>query len=213
VNGNLRKSGKVLIFPWGSGFLNAAHQPDASAVEELTGIAVEPHALTAEQGIITRTDAVHPLTADWPSGTTLNARSRYNITPQLPMFAVNDPKAVTLGRFGDGSAALAVKKIGDSYSLFCAAPQLSPALLRSICKARGVHVFVDNDHDFVATDGNFLGLHSASGELKTVRLPEKVAKAVDHFTGRTVAENTDTLKIQLKDDETVILRLFYPEGK
>ena len=213
VNTKLRRDGKILVFPWGSGFLNAAHRPDAASVEEATGIAVTKHPIQAADGTITRTDAVHPLTAAWEKGATLGARTRYNITKQLPMFAVNDPKAVVLGRFGDGSAALAVKKVGNSYSLFCAAPQISPALLRSLCKARGVHVFVNNDWDFVATDGNFMSIHSAAGGKKTVALPEKVAKAVDWFTGRTAAENTDRLELTLRDDETVILRLYYDEEK
>jgi len=42
-----------------------------------------------------------------------------------------------------------------------------------------------------------------------VNLPEKIVKAVDWFTGKVLAENTNTLKLRLRDDETVVLKLEY----
>lgn len=209
VNRKLRRNGNVLIFPWGSGFLNSKHQPDRASVEQLTGIKVAPHRLDRKHGGITRTAATHLLTSSWDKNATVAMRNRYNITPQLPMFVVADHAAQVWGKFGDGSDALAVKKVGDSYSVYCAAPDFSAGLLRSICRAKQVHCFVDNGYDFVATDGNFLSIHSGAGGMKTVNLPEKIVKAVDWFTGKVLAENTNTLKLRLRDDETVVLKLEY----
>jgi len=209
LESKLRRNGNVLIFPWGSGFLNSRHQPDRASVEQLTGIKVAPHRLDRQNGGITRTGATHFLTASWDKNATVSMRSRYNINPHLPMFTVADNEAQVLGKFGDGSDALAVKKVGDSYSVYCAAPDFSAGLLRSICRAKNIHCFVDNGYDFVATDGNFLSIHSGAGGVKTVKLPEKIVRAVDWFTGKVLAENTDELKIPLRDDETVVLKLEY----
>lgn len=209
VNSKLRRNGNVLIFPWGSGFLNSSHQVDGNAVTALTGIKVKPHRIAPADGTVTNTGARHELTRNWAADAVLNNRNRYNMIKKLPNFVADDPEAVVLGRFADQSNALAVKKVGDSYSIYCAAPSISPELLRSICKAQKVHVYTDKSYDIVASDGNFLGIHSAAGGVKTVRLPEKVLRAVDWFTGEVLAENSDTLKINLRDDETVIMQLFY----
>ena len=99
-----------------------------------------------------------------------------------------------------------MKNIGGADNILLMTPAISIDLLHSVCKAANIHIYSKNDYDFVATDGNFMGIHSAAGGMKTVPLPEKVKKAVDFFTGEVVAENTDKLEVMLQDDETKILQ-------
>lgn len=209
VNSKLRNKGKVLIFPWGSGFLNARHEVDAASVEELTGVRVSPAAVSAKNGAIKVNSGAHKLLGAMKNGSFISARHRYNITSDLPMFKIDDPAAVIGGYFGDGKAALAVKKVGDSYSVVVLGPDFSGDLLRSVCKAKNIHIYSDNGYDFVATDGNFLSIHSAAGGRKRVPLPEKVKQAVDFFSGKVVARNTNVLDVVIRDDETLVLRLEY----
>ena len=207
LNAKLRKPGKVLIFPWGNGFLNEQHQVDSAAVEKLTGIRVTPHSVKPLDARITVNPAAHTLLAAMKDQSIIGARQRYNVLPQLPMFKVNDPQAAVAGYFGDGAPALAVKEVNGSHSIVMFTPDFSAELLRSVCKARNIHIYAENGSDFVMTDGNFLGIHSAAGGKKRIPLPEKVKRAVDHFTGETVARNSNMLEVMLKDDQTRIFRL------
>ena len=209
IDRRLRKKGKVLIFPWGSGFLNDKHEVDPAAVEKLTGIKVAPVTLDSNQAVVTVSGNSHKLLRNIKKGQQIAARQRYNIVPGLPMFKVVDPQAYAAGKFGDGSVALAIKEYGGATSVFCGTSDFSAELLRSICQACKIHVFSQNGYDFVASEGNFLSIHSGVGGMKIIPLPEKVRRAVDHFTGEVVAADADVLNIPLRDDETRVFRLEY----
>ncbi len=209
IDRRLRKKGKVLIFPWGSGFLNDRHEVDPGAVEKLTGIKVAPVTVDSNQAVVTVTGNSHKLLRNVKKGQLIAARQRYNIASGLPMFKVVDPQAYAAGKFGDGSVALAIKEYGGATSVFCGTSDFSAELLRSICNACNIHVFSQNGYDFVASDGNFLSIHSGAGGMKKIPLPEKVRRAVDHFTGEVVAVDADVLNIPLRDDETRVFRLEY----
>ena len=206
VNTRLRKPGKVLIFPWGSGFLNEHNEVDPEEMEKLTGIKTVRHSVFGDKAMIKVRNKAHALLANMKKRFVIGARQRYNITDKLPMLKINDKTAVIGGTYGDGAPALAVKNVGGADSVVVLTSDFSAELLRSICKAKNIHVYSDNGYDFVMTDGNFLGIHSAAGGAKVIPLPEKVKKAVDFITGEVVAENAKVLKIQLRDDETRIFK-------
>ena len=125
------------------------------------------------------------------------------------MFKITDKEAFIAGKNGDGAAALAVKEYKGATSILCNTPDFSAALLRALCKAVKIHVFAENNSDFVASDGNYLSVHSAAGGEKVIPLPEKIRTATDIFTGETVAGDTDVLKVPLQDDETRVFKLDY----
>lgn len=206
VNSRLRKPGKVLIFPWGSGFLNEHNEVDPAEVKKLTGMSVAPISIEGSKAQITMKPEAHKLFAAVDKSKKIGSRQRYNVTASLPMLKIVDKNAVVAGRFDDGSAALAVKNIGGADNILLMTPGISIDLLHSICKAANIHIYSTNGYDFVATDGNFMGIHSAAGGVKRVPLPEKVKKAVDFFTGEVVARDTDKLEVMLQDDETKILQ-------
>lgn len=206
VESKLRKPGKVLIFPWGSGFLNGQNEVDPAEFEKLTGIKAVLHSIDSEKAMISVDTQAHRLLKNMKQNAVIGARQRYNITPQLPMLKVADPQAVICGKFGDGSAAMAVKNVNGAENIVLLTGDFSADLLRSICKEKNIHIYSGNGYDFVATDGNFMGIHSAVGGVKSIPLPEKVKKAVDFITGEVVAENTDKLEVVLQDDETKILQ-------
>ena len=204
INTKLRRNGNLLIFPWGNGFLNSAHQVDPQAVEQLTGIKVKadyPSATVREINIVP--GAVAPALDNAKIG----SRDRYNMTAELPVFVSADKQAKVLGRFADGGAALVRKNFGHYETVLGAVGNLTPALVREFCRSKGVHVYVDNDYDFVATEGNYLSVHSGAGGKKQVLLPEKIAGLRNVESGEVLPVNGKVAIIPLVDDETAVFEI------
>jgi len=207
IERKLKKNHNVIVWMWGDGFLDENCRLSATAIEQNTGFAVKQILDAKMVRQITIADADHPFIAGMQGRTVLH-RTSENYNPEIPVFCVNDDKATVLGTFPDGSTALAVKHDSQSASVYCAVHSIPPEFLRNVLRSRGVHIFADNDHDYVYTDGNYLALHSGGGGHKTVPLPEKVRQVYDVFREKTVAEDTDNLEFDLEDDETAIFKLF-----
>ena len=68
---------------------------------------------------------------------------------------------------------------------------------------------MNNNYDFVATDGNYLSIHSGMSGKKSIALPEKVRKVYDVFKEKVIAENVDKIEVDIDDNETAIFKLEY----
>jgi hypothetical protein len=78
-----------------------------------------------------------------------------------PLFAADDAKPdEVLATYPDGSAAIAMRRVGSDVSLFVGAPGLTPELLRVAADKGGVHLFTRTDCNVYA-NGPFLALHGA----------------------------------------------------
>jgi hypothetical protein len=80
--------------------------------------------------------------------------------PVTPLFAAADAlPEETLAAYPDGSAAIALRKSGDGWSLFVGAPGLTPEVLRLVARKAGAHLFTETDCNVYA-NGPILGLHA-----------------------------------------------------
>jgi hypothetical protein len=147
-----------------------------------------------------------PYTTDMANAS-VAAKYRYNCDADIPYFVLNDPQADILAKFTSGEPVLGVKKVRGATSIYAALPAIPARMFRNIYREAGVHTYVDNDHDFVSTDGNFLSLHSGVGGEKTIRLPEKVAKIIDVHSGKVIAENSNMIKFNLRANGTAIFEI------
>ena len=207
IERKLKKNNNVIVWMWGDGFLDENCKLSEKAVEQNTGFAVKQVTDAKMVRQIRIANANHPFIAGM-QGKTVAHRTSENCNPEIPFFCVNDANATVLGTFPNGSTALAVKQDKQSTSVYCAVHSIPPEFLRNVLKSCGVHIFADNNHDYVYTDGNYLAVHSGGGGRKTIPLPEKVKKVYDVFHEKVVAENTDSIVFDLEDDETAIFKLF-----
>jgi len=123
-----------------------------------------------------------------------------------PIFYADDPDARVAGRLVDGNRpGLVVKKMDGWTSIYSGAMQLPPALMRAIARSGGVHIWIETD-DALYTDGQFAGVHAATDGEKRLNLPT-ACKVGDAISGRPVAVNGQTVTLNMKRAETILLRL------
>ncbi len=207
VHNRLHSKGKTLLWRWGDGYLDKYNNLSAAAVEELTGFKVKPFQVPGKMLPLAMVNKeVAPYTSGM-KGSTVSGRYRYNVVPALPYFTLDDPQAKILANFTSGEPVLGVKKVRGATSIYAALPAIPSRMIRNIYRAAGVHTYVNNDHDFVSTDGNFLSLHSGVGGKKTVCLPEKVAQVKDLHSGKIVAENSNVLRFDLRANGTALFEI------
>lgn len=183
--------GGVRLWSYAPGlFEDSQASPDA--MRQLTGFALKP---------------VAPPKA-WATPTTLGRRlglRPFGVDgPVKPLFAATDATAAeTLARYPDGSAAIALRKTPDGFSLFAGAPGLTPELLRLAARKAGVRLFTQTDCNVYA-NGPFLVLHGAQDGPVTVNTG-KAGAVYDVLTGRKIGVGPQ-LPLPLKRGETRVLR-------
>ena len=198
----LRAQGKTLIFLYAAGAL-----PDsgvnADGMEKFTGIRTRLIRQQAAQTIRLRTGR-HPFVAGL-EGKTFGL----GLAPD-PFFEVDDPEAEILGNIiigGRKFPALAVKQIGDSQSVYCAIPFLSRNILRNIFRASGVHIYLENNEDVLFASSGLIGLHTAKGGMKELRLPESAAKITQLLPERKEFPAGKEIRFRAKPAETALFKL------
>lgn len=80
------------------------------------------------------------------------------------------------------------------------------ARLREVARQAGVHLYGETEEPVYAAEG-FLAAHSASGGARTYRLPRRVARVRELFTGALVAEDVDAFTDTLAAPDTRLYRL------
>ena len=198
----LRAQGKTLIFLYAAGAL-----PDsgvnADGMEKFTGIRTRLIRQQADQTIRLRTG--RPPFIAGLEGKTFGLGLAAD-----PFFEVDDPEAEILGNIiigGRKFPALAVKQIGDSQSVYCAIPFLSRNILRNIFRASGVHIYLENNEDVLFASSGLIGLHTAKGGMKELRLPESAAKITQLLPERKEFPAGKEIRFRAKPAETALFRL------
>ncbi|MBR2425151.1 MAG: beta-galactosidase, partial [Lentisphaeria bacterium] len=110
----------------------------------------------------------------------------------------------TLATYQDGSAGVAMTKVGKSKSIFCGVPKLSADFLRSLAADAGVWIF-SNDEDILFANDAFIAVHAAQGGKKILNF-KKPVDIVDIFSREKVAEKVKKYEFDLKILET---KIFY----
>lgn len=199
IHAKLRRSGATALFVYAAGYLGSEGEP-RETMRQLTGIRIAASDVEGKPQVLL--EEADPLAEIWPVGKPLGAKQ----LTVAPMFHVEDPQARVIGRLVDsGQPGLVAKRMDGWTSIYSAAIELPPALIRGIARSAGVHIWIDSD-DALYTDGEFVGVHAAGDGEKILRLPV-AAGVVDAVSGQPVTSENSTVRISLKRSETVLLRL------
>jgi hypothetical protein len=128
-----------------------------------------------------------------------------------PVFFVDDPQALVLGRLSHGGqAGFAVRDHGDWRSVYLAMLNFGPALFRNLARYAGVHVWCETD-DVVRANRSLLCLHTASAGDKTVNLPAP-AHVTDLWTGERTGKPLGAISLSTPGYRTWFWRTEYAGG-
>jgi hypothetical protein len=199
IHAKLRHNGATALFVYAPGYLSSQGE-SLEAMQALTGIKLAKEDREGRPQILL--DAADPWAQGLPADKPLGAE---HLTV-APRFYATDPQARVAGRLIDGGQPGLVAKKQDGWtSIYSAAMQLPSGLIRSLARSAGVHVWLESD-DALYTDGQFLGVHAAADGEKTIRLPRK-SKVLDAISGQPRTADGQTIRLQMKRAETVLLKL------
>ena len=162
----LRRDGKIALWVYAPGLVDEEISVDHC--RDLTGIALRM--IERQWGAhIYISDFAHPITANLPTSTFWGTDMRLG-----PLFTVDDPDVTTLGTVvinqGRCEPGFVLHEGEDWASVYSAAPNLPPGVLREVARYAGVHIYCDAE-DVLYADRNYLMLHTVRAEQKTVHLP------------------------------------------
>ena len=104
-------------------------------------------------------------------------------------------------------SGLSVQRMSGWTSAFLRNPaELTPAMLKSLAKSAGVHLYSDAEIPVYADD-RFLALHSKEGGEMTIRLPRRVTKITELFSGKLAAENVSEFQWNFRAPDTVLFEM------
>jgi hypothetical protein len=200
IKAKVRRNNAVAVWFYAPGFVSEDGKLNPAAIGDLTGIAVR-HA-EEERGLHTAiTNFDHSITAEVDRSNVLGRTE-----PLGPIFWVDDPQAVTLGRLApDGKVGMAVREFSQWRSVYCASPVVSTSLLRGLARYAGVHIYSTTDDPFFANN-NYAMIHTATAGMKEIRLPHP-CDVSDALTGESLGRATATIRLDISEKTTRIFRL------
>lgn len=123
-----------------------------------------------------------------------------------PQFWSDDSGAQVLGTLaGVNKPGLVVKKMAGWTSIYSSAPILPAALLRSIARAAGCHIYSDGG-DVVYANREFLGIYSPAGGKRTVHLPQR-SDATDLLSDKVLAQDASEFSVELPPNTTLLVKV------
>ncbi|MBN1445700.1 MAG: hypothetical protein JW957_06300, partial [Candidatus Omnitrophica bacterium] len=215
IEKKVKRNGNTALWLFGAGYVTDKGLSDA-AMKELTGIDIAAYDGGGKMRM-TLCDAEHPITRGVMPGIQFETADETG-----PLFYSRDKDARILGMtnvvpctnsegvFKSGSETMpgfVVKEMDNWHSVWCAVPNIPPALLRNMAKEAGVHIYSDGD-DVVYANRFIVSVTARYGGERTIKLP-KPCMVVDAFTGEVVSEKTGSFNADLKQYETKIWRLEY----
>jgi len=122
-----------------------------------------------------------------------------------PLFAATDARPdEILAVYPDGSAAAALRKTGDGWSLFIGPPAMTPELLRIAARAAGVHLYAE-DNSCIWANGPVVAVQSVADKTVTMRLRE-ASIVRDPLSGATVGRGA-RMQLPMRRGEVRVLRV------
>jgi len=194
INAKVKTGGKTAVWVYAPGYIGEEGF-STEGMKALTGMALSARDESME-GQLTLTDTPHVITAKAP-------RSRDMGWEVGPVFSVEDPGAVVLGRSGP-CASLAVKEFDTWRSVYSMLP-LTRELLLGLCRYAGVHVYSDTFDTFSANK-SFVMIHTASAGPKRIVLPGEY-DVDDVLSGKSVGKNVSEIQETLPKGVTRIYRV------
>jgi hypothetical protein len=129
---------------------------------------------------------------------------------QSPAFMPAATGAEIWGRYnGTSNPALIAKSFSAWRSIYCPGASLPAAVLRKIFSDAGVHIYLSSG-DNVCANQSWIGIHTASAGLKTIKLP-KSSPVYDVINNTLISSGTTQFQVQLDAKKTAIYMLSLPE--
>ncbi len=198
IKSRCMKNGSLLLFLYAPGYVTG--KPSTDHISKLLGMKVVIRPDIKDSRITITSDAKITELRD-------SKGIRYGHSPKLkwtPLFAVDDPRAVTLGRYSDGRVGLAMRDFGSYRVAYSAIGLMPPALLRDLGRLAKAHIYIDSN-DALYASKHFLGIHARSEGTKRIKLPRK-CDVYDLFTHEVVAKSVREFAVTIPAFTT---RLFY----
>jgi len=186
--------GKTAVWFYGGGFLSN----DASEASMAQMLGMNLQRGTPQPGTVTP----DPAAAGLAEGLT---KAFGGETVLDPIWSVTDADAGILGRYADGTSAVASRQTPDGLRVYIGALNCPARLLRNVLKAGGVHLYSDSD-DVILADEHFLAVTATSEGAKTISLPRR-CKVTSVPDGALIAEAAETLSMEMKLGETRMFAL------
>jgi len=199
----LRKTDATALFVYAPGYFGAGDAP-LESMRAFTGIRI---AQDEKEGVpLVIINPADPLFASGSPAPMPHGPYGAQNLKVAPLFYADDPDARIAGKLVESNrAGLVVKKVGAVTSIYSAAIQLPPVVIRAIARAAGVHIWLESD-DALYADNRFIGIHAASDGEKRIRLPQD-RKVFDALSGASVPTDGQTISLKMKRAETSLLRL------
>ncbi len=190
LRANTRGAGRVWCYAPG---LHDGERTSPEAMRELTRFRLVP--VTPAKAWATPTEL----------GKQLGLQSSFGVDgPVVPLFAAADATATeSLATYPDGTAAVALRKSADGWSLFVGAPGLTSDLLRIAARKAGVHLYTETDCNVYA-NGPIIALHAAQDGPITLDTGHR-GPIHDALTGGAVGKGP-RLTLHMKKGDTLLLR-------
>jgi hypothetical protein len=195
----VQRDGRVALWIYASGYI--AERPALENMTDLTGFRffAGEHAWGPMVHIV---DYTHPITRELSQDLFWGTNSRI-----APVFHVADPEARVLGHavYAQGRCrpGLAVKEHAGWTSVYSAAPNLPPAVLRGVARHAGVHVYSDAG-DVVYASPHLLSVHTVAGGERRLALPEAAEVVYDLFARQPVARGASEFRAALPPRSTTV---------
>lgn len=183
--------GAMRVWCYAPGYHDGDRQ-SVDAMRELTGFRLEP--VAPSRAVAAPTEV----------GKRMGLVTTFGVDgPVKPLFAALDATPdETLAVYPDGSAAVALRRLPDGWSLFVGAPGLTSDLMRAIARKAGVHLFAQEDCNVYA-NGPVVALHAAQDGPLTIDVGRR-GPVRDAMSGRTLGRGP-TVRLNLKKGDTRVL--------
>ena len=200
----LRQSGKTLIFLYAPG-VACDRGVDPGNIASLTGIKtrLSTRNIKMQYNIYNKK---HPFTVG-------RAGQNYSLNLEAnPFFVITDPNAEILGYtpyYKEHYPSLAVKQVDGSTVILSTVPFIHRELFRNIFRNSGVHIYTDNTGDVSYISKGLIGMHSAAGGQKKIRLASPAGKITRLLPEQTDFPAGDEINFEMSPSETVLFKVEY----
>jgi hypothetical protein len=206
IETRLKRGDKTLVWQYAPGFVTE-NGLSVDGMKSLTGINFSADLKNSEGLGSVFSQAQTPLTKPMLAGVS-GDKMGLGVDLWAPRFVVEDAAAQPLGNYlSDGKVSAAVKKLDGFTSVFIGPPSgLTPQFWRNVAVAGGATPFIEAGDMALFHRDNFIVVHGVEGGRKTLHLPFK-AKVTEMLTGRVLAQNSDTIPLNIKIADTLWLHL------
>ena len=194
IDAKVKMANKTVLWVYAPGYVTE-DEFSTKSMATLTGMNVNVYDESTEAEL-TLTKSSHTITSMVPQ----HNRLGWSVGP---VFSVNDPAAVALGRTGE-HVSLALREFDDWRSVYSMLP-LTRNILLGLCRYAGVHVYSETFDPFSASN-SYVMIHTASAGPKCIVLPGK-HDVIDALSGRSIGEGITRIEETLPLGTTRIYQI------